>query len=538
MKLGFKKIFCSFFLGIVLFTQILEVSNAQNLKNSNINDLINKLSFDDLVKLSKSEIHYGDLRSRLNYTLYNPIVDNSFANKSNIKFNNDEKIGDFVRIASWNIARGFGVDYIKMIFSSPDELMKKISDTKVDKNKVKEQIEILRNSDIILLNEVDVGMPRTGYKNIVEELAKTLGYNYAFGVEFIEVDPSHLGLEDSEYSEERILFPDKKYVVDKTKYKGLHGNAILSRFPLKNVRIVRLPNYYDWFGSEQNKVAEIEYLRRKAAQKIFKEEVLREIRQGSRIALLADVEITRCNKPITVIAAHLENRAIPKYRHEQIKILLDEIKNIDNPIALAGDFNTTSSDGSPTSVRREIMKKLKDPQYIAKKILYYSVPFSLPLSLADSTTNLLRNYKNPAVVNIPVISPNKERKLFLTLKNFKFNDGGRFDFRGNKDRSSNGRNHMLANSNQRDLRGFTPTFIFQRPLFIGKYKLDWIFVKPSAIKSENDEIVEFEPFYGRTLFEMNHAFDKSISDHSPITVDLPLNSLPKSSETESKPKSL
>ncbi|HBG49027.1 MAG TPA: hypothetical protein DDW90_05910, partial [Cyanobacteria bacterium UBA9971] len=61
------------------------------------------------------------------------------------------------------------------------------------------------------------------------------------------------------------------------------------------------------------------------------------------------------------------------------------------------------------------------------------------------------------------------------------------------------------------------------PLFIGKYKLDWIFVKPFVKDSKSDKIVEFEPFYGRTLLEMNYAFDKPLSDHSPITVDLPLN---------------
>lgn len=523
MKTGFKKIFFFFLLGVVLFTQFIQFSQAQTQTNSNINDITNKLSFDDLVKLSKSQTYYGDLRSRLNYVLYNPIIDNSLGNENNIKINNDKRIGDFVRVASWNVDRGLNFDYIKLLFSSPNEMMKKISDPQVDKEKVKEQIEILRKSNIIILNEVDIGMPRTGYKNIAGELAKNLGYNYVFGTEFVEVDPAHLGLEDSEYSEERILFHGKKYVVDKTKYKGLHGNAILSQFPLKNVRIIRLPNYYDWFGTEKMKIEEIEYIRREAAEKIFREDVIREIRQGSRIALLADVEVPGFNQPVTIIATHLENRVIPKYRYEQIKVLLDEIKNIDNPVILAGDFNTTASDGSPTSIKREIYKRIEDPQFIAKQILFYAIPYSFAVSSADAVTSALRVYKNPAVVNIPIISPNKERKLFLALQNFKFNDGGKFDFSGNKDRSSNGRSHLLANSNQRDLRGFTPTYIFQRPLFIGKYKLDWIFVKPSIKESGDDKSVKLEPFNGRTLLEMNYAFDKLPSDHSPITVDLPLN---------------
>ena len=533
MKTGFKKTLFIFLLGFVASTQFLQFSQAKTETNSNISDITNKLSFEDLVTLSKSEVYYGNLRSRLNYVLYNPIIDNS--GKNNILINNEKQIGDFIRVAEWNIGRGLHIDYIKLLFTSPDEIMKKISDQKVDKKKVKQQIEILKKANIIVLNEVDIGMPRTGYKNIAGELAKTLGYNYAFGVEFVEVDHAHLGLEDNEYSEERILFPNKKYVVDKKKYKGLHGNAILSQFPLKNVRIRRLPNYYDWFGSEKMKVTEIEYIRREAAEKIFKEDVIREIRQGSRIALLADVEIPGLKQPVTIIAAHLENRVIPKYRYEQIKILLDEIKNIDNPVIMAGDFNTTSSDGSPTSIKRELHKRLEDPQFIAKQILYYAVPYSFAVSTADAVSTALRVYKNPAVANIPVISPNKERKLFLALQNFKFTDGGKFDFSGNKYKSSNGRNHLLANSNQRDLRGFTPTFIFQRPFFIGKYKLDWIFVKPSVKDSKSDKIVELEPFYGRTLLEMNYAFDKPLSDHSPITVDLPLNP---PSATELKAKKL
>ena len=522
MKTIFKKIILLFLIGFIVNFLYFSQTQAQIKTDSNMNDLINKLNFTDLEELSKSKVYSGDLKSKLDYVLYNPIVDNSFG-KNNIAINNDKKIGDFIRVASWNIDRGLNLDYIKQIFTSPDEMMKKISDKKVDKVKVKEQIEVLRKANIIILNEVDVGMPRTGYKNIAEELAKTLGYNYAFGTEFVEVDPAHLGLENNQWSEENILFPKQKYVVDKTKYKGFHGNAILSQFPLKNVRIIRLPNYYDWFASEKKKIAEIEYIRREAAEKIFREDVLREIRQGSRIALLADVEIPGLKTPVTIIAIHIENRVIPKYRNEQIKVLLNAVKNIDNPVILAGDFNTTGSDGSPTSIQRELYKRLSDPQYIARQILFYAIPYSVAISSADAVTNVLRNYKNPAVTSIPVISPNKERNLFLSLQNYKFNDGGKFDFSGNKDRSLNGRTHLLANSNQRDLRGFTPTFVFERPLFICKYKIDWIFVKPTIKTSKDDNFSSLEPFYGRTLLEMNYAFNKLPSDHSPVTVDLPLN---------------
>jgi len=521
---------------------------------SNSGEIINKLSFEDLVSLSAQTPQDGELLARLNYVLYNPIIDNTYGAR-NIALNKDPQLGDVLRVASWNIDRGLGMEYLQKLFSKNDSIMADISDKNVDKQKVKEQIDIIRQANIIVLNEVDIGMPRTGYKNIAHELAKILGYNYAFGTEFVEVDPTHLGLEDNPYSEERILFQGKPYIVDKSKYKGLHGNAILSQFPIKNVRMVRLPAYYDWFGSEKKKIAELEFVRREAAEKLFREDVIREIRQGSRIAMIADIEVPGYETPVIVVAVHLENRVIPKYRYEQIKVLLDEVKKVDTPLILAGDFNTTTSDGSHTSISREIKKKLNDPQFLVKQIIVYSTPYSFAVSTADSVTSLLRTYKNPVVRNFPVISPNKERKLFKTLQHFKFDDGNKFDFRGNKYRSSNGRTHLLANSNQRDLRGFTPTFIFERPLFIGKYKLDWIFVKPlhqkdkeafpntfeeklkkdeqeikqeieqKVKKSKPQDIYAFDPFYGRTLLEMNYAFNSPLSDHSPITVDTPLNYL-------------
>jgi len=50
------------------------------------------------------------------------------------------------------------------------------------------QLRILRAADIIILNEVDLGMKRTEYRDIAKELASALGMNYTFSVEFVEVD--------------------------------------------------------------------------------------------------------------------------------------------------------------------------------------------------------------------------------------------------------------------------------------------------------------------------------------------------------------
>ena len=42
---------------------------------------------------------------------------------------------------------------------------------------------------MLVLNEVDLGMKRTGYRDVARDLAAAFHVNYAYGVEFVEVDP-------------------------------------------------------------------------------------------------------------------------------------------------------------------------------------------------------------------------------------------------------------------------------------------------------------------------------------------------------------
>ena len=105
-----------------------------------------------------------------------------------------------------------------------------------------------------------------------------------------------------------------------------------------------------------------------------------------------------------------------------------------------------------------------------------------------------------------------------------FVDVESFDFEGDIYRSTGFRWGMLANSNQRSRKGFIATFRFNRDWFLGQFKLDWIFVKPCCVdNSGDDELGKLSPYFGRTLFELNYAPESPVSDHVPITVDLPLN---------------
>jgi hypothetical protein len=111
------------------------------------------------------------------------------------------------------------------------------------------------------------------------------------------------------------------------------------------------------------------------------------------------------------------------------------------------------------------------------------------------------------------------------LKDFRFADGNSFDFRGERERSIGEKDDPLANSNERGDKGFVTTFEVERTIsFVGKFKLDWFFVKPPALTDPyaKDAPHRFAPHFGRTLKALNDAPKERISDHAPITVDLPL----------------
>ena len=103
----------------------------------------------------------------------------------------------------WNIERGLEFEAIKAAFTSDQRSFRQenLSRKPSDANRlatVLRQSEMLKGADIIVLNELDWGLKRTGYRNVARELADAAGMNYAYGVEFVEVDPLTLGTETLE----------------------------------------------------------------------------------------------------------------------------------------------------------------------------------------------------------------------------------------------------------------------------------------------------------------------------------------------------
>jgi hypothetical protein len=350
--------------------------------------------------------------------------------------------------------------------------------------------------------------------------------NWAYGVEFLEIDSKQLGTDkfddgEDEESQQQLL---EQFSVDKDRVKALHGTAVLSRYPIRSARIIPFTVGYDWF--KESKVRPLEKGKRQAS-KLVGEDMMREVRRGQRMTLYVDLDVPEApGQHVTIAATHLENRTRPKTRRKQLAELLKEVHGLSNPVIIAGDMNTSGSDSTPTSVENMLYKRYGDIDFWTTKGIQLT-GVGLIYTGAKAVRNLagIEYRVDPTSANIPGVSPNLERGFFSDLEKFRFGDGKAFDFRGVETRTINGTEGTLADSNQRQSTGFTPTFITEliwEKVRVARFKLDWIFVKANS-KDPRDTSGSylFEPHFARTLTDLNNCLPEPISDHSPMTVDLP-----------------
>jgi len=202
----------------------------------------------------------------------------------------------------------------------------------VNLKRIPDDIEVLKNADVWILNEVDWGVKRTQYREVIRELGETLNMNWAFGVEFLEVDSKQLGTDAFDDGEEQDSRQNllEEFKVDKDRLRALHGNAVLSRYPIRSARLVPFTIGYDWF--KESKIRPLEKGKRKAAI-LIGEDLAREVRRGQRTTLFVDLDIPEApGGRLTIASTHLENRAKPKIRRRQLKELLSQVHDISHPV--------------------------------------------------------------------------------------------------------------------------------------------------------------------------------------------------------------
>ena len=492
------------------------------------------LTFDELLSLSKNPDPSNPLAAKLYKFWRTPIISNeAYYEGVRAPVRTDSKLGRMLRVASWNIEKSLKLKEAIGLLTDSENFASLIDSAKAPVNseryeKVLEQHHLLTQADIILCQEMDIGVKRSGYVNAPLELAKALHMNYAYAPAYLEIDPAYLGtenivLESGTQDEEAMDF----YRVDKDRYKGLFGSVVLSRYPIKSVTVFPLHNQgYDWYWGEQEKTTFFEESRRFGAKTLFQSEVHREMKVGGRNFMRVDLEVPGLpDNTLTIINIHLEIKCLPVARAAQISEILEYIKGIQNPVIMAGDFNSAPGDLSPTSAVRETARTLKRPTTWLTVGINAIVPQSMAVNVTRGISNVTKNFQNPTAKSIPIVAPNPSEKMFKEIENFRFDDGHAFDFRGDEKRAA-GHTGLLANANQRDRMGFKTSFQLKRTIaeVIGKYRLDWFFVKSFLIdpRDENGPY-RFAPHFGRILEELNTSLIQPASDHHPGIVDLPFD---------------
>jgi endonuclease/exonuclease/phosphatase family metal-dependent hydrolase len=149
----------------------------------------------------------------------------------------------------------------------------------------------LIGADIYLLQEVDMGVRRSEYRQVARDLAYDLNMNWVFAGEFQEIGQSRGGV------------------------PAITGQAVLSRFPIRNAHVLPFENQ---------------------ARLRWRLDPFQP-RRGGRMALRAE------SGGVLVYNAHIESAKNDRFRHRQVdEMLLDHLRpaRVDMPVVFAGDFNT------------------------------------------------------------------------------------------------------------------------------------------------------------------------------------------------------
>ncbi len=491
------------------------------------------LTFSELKQLPKNPQPGFFLKSKLERFWRTPLISNE-AYYAGVKpyRPSDPQLGPSLHLVSWNIEKSIQMKDAITAFSSADRFRSLIDPQKAPEGSLKykmvlQQRDRLEKADVIVLQEMDIGVKRSGYINAAGELARALKMNYAYAPEQLEIDPVYLGLEKI-YYDNGIVDQEQTdyYAVDPAKYKGAFGIAVLSRYPIKKAQAFQLKSQaYDWFAGEKPKIGFVEETRRVGSEVLFHNQLTREIKAGGRTFFRVDLAVPGLPEgTLTIINIHLEIKCLPKAREAQMAEILSYIRGIRHPVIMVGDFNSAPEDLSPTSASRVATRVVESPETWVSVGTAVLLPYALAINATRYAAKYTKNFNDPFAKDIAVIAPNPLKPLFEMIQNYRFSDGRAFDFRGDAVRSMNGKEGILANSNQRSRKAFKTSWSVKRPIsIIGKYRLDWVFVKSTYLKDPYDKTApyRFAPHFGETLEEMNTSLKTPISDHHPNVVDIP-----------------
>ncbi|MGI8554921.1 MAG: endonuclease/exonuclease/phosphatase family protein [Pyrinomonadaceae bacterium] len=228
------------------------------------------LGFESIEETEKSAV-YQKIKTDVERIL-NAVVTENFASPVAEK-------NETVKALAWNIERGNRFDGIVCALKNHPHL---------------------KDKDVLLLTELDYGMARSENRFVARELARELKLNYAFA-------PIYVALQKGSGVEEFATGENTK---------SLHGLSIFSKYPLKNIHAVALPNGKDKMRGKEKRLG---FLR----------------------ALIAEVEHPAGD--FRAVTLHLDAHSSRKHRQLQMRIVLEHLEKLTPlPTLIGGDWNTTT----------------------------------------------------------------------------------------------------------------------------------------------------------------------------------------------------
>jgi endonuclease/exonuclease/phosphatase family metal-dependent hydrolase len=192
------------------------------------------------------------------------------------------RLRSFLRVVEWNIERGTRLDGIIEVLNDHP---------------------VIRYADLLLLNELDDGMVRSGDKNVALELSRAVSAHAIYGAEYLELTKG-VGAE--------LNLPGENTA-------ALHGNAILTRHPFSRPNIVKLPRCENNFEAQERRL-------------------------GGRIGILVELKIAGLR--VTAATMHLDVVNTPRCRARQMRAMLQAVDSYveahegEQRIIIGGDLNT------------------------------------------------------------------------------------------------------------------------------------------------------------------------------------------------------
>ena len=406
-------------------TELLKQAETDEILGHNLNRYFPELlKFESTPDLEASELYRG-IKSEVERILNAVVISSGTQGGQTSDAERAEaRTLNVVSTLAWNIERGIRLDgIIDALRNDPK----------------------LKDKDLLLLTELDYGMARSGNRFVAKEIADALGLNYAFAPVYIALQKGS-GVEEFAEGENT---------------NSIHGLAMFSRYPMKNVHAVPLPNGKDKMWGKEKRI-------------------------GHLRALIADIE-----HPAGVFRAvtiHLDAHCSRAHRRRQMKIILDHLDTLAPlPTILGGDWNTTTFNS----------------QNATRAILgYWRRVFMGP-------RNVARNH-------LPHPQRYFERRLFgeLESRGFeykRFNDIGVGTIHY----------HVESIEKNKNLRDWVPAwcfpFIFWAANRVGGHvsgRLDWIAGKEISLADGS------RPHTIANLFDNENL---PLSDHDPITVEFKLD---------------